>query len=159
MKIEINPEPASVARLEEFVSGFKSRHSLEFGYAMVVSTQTELRPSHRNRSQPESNSGYRIPGGPVLLVYRSSHGIAAVLGRNPSYYPHKVIFSVVTSVSYGDERGHFSGLAEFKARWYLFWDDAQRGEFAPRNYVLESLTLEKRVQDYIQVARTVEGAL
>lgn len=80
--------------------------------------------------------------------------------RDPSYYPHKVIFSPVTSVPYWDERcGHrFSGLTEFEARWPRFWDDAQRGQFAPRDYVLENLTLEKCARDYVQIARTLEGA-
>lgn len=80
--------------------------------------------------------------------------------QDPSYYPHKVMFSPVTSVPYWDERcGHrFSGLAEFEARWSLFWDDAQRGQFVPRDYVLENLTLEKCARDYVQLARTVEGA-
>jgi len=80
--------------------------------------------------------------------------------QDPSYYPHKVIFSPVTSVPYWDERcgRRFSGLAEFEVRWSQFWDDAQRGQFVPRNYVLESLTLERCAQDYLQIARTVEGA-
>jgi hypothetical protein len=80
--------------------------------------------------------------------------------QDPSYYPHKVIFSPVTSVPYWDERcgDRFSGLAEFEARWPLFWDDAQRGRFVPRDYVLENLTLEKCARDYVKIARTVERA-
>src|SRR6266446_770948 len=54
--------------------------------------------------------------------------------QDPSY-PHKDIFSPVTSVPYWDERcGHrFSGLAEFEARLSLFWDHVQRWQFVPRN--------------------------
>jgi hypothetical protein len=80
--------------------------------------------------------------------------------QDPSYYPHKVIFSPVTSIPYWDERcGYrFSSLAEFEAQWSLFWDDAQGGRFVPRDYVLENLTLEKCAREYVKIAGSVEGA-
>ena len=93
-------------------------------------------------------------GVPIFAWDRGGHW------QDPSYYPQKVIFSPVTSVPYWDERcgDRFSGLGEFEARWSLFWDDTQRGRFVPRDFVLENLTLEKCAQDYVQIARTVEGA-
>ena len=80
--------------------------------------------------------------------------------QDPAYYPNKVMFSPVTSVPYWDERcgRRFTDFPEFEARWPLFWNDAQLGRYAPRDYVLEHLTLEKCARDYVEIARAVEGA-
>jgi hypothetical protein len=108
------------------------------------------------RQQPRVSHTSR----PSHAVYRFSHGIAVVLGKIRLNYPHKVIFSPVTSVPYWDGccGSRFSGFADFEARWPLFWDDAQRGQFVSRDYVVENLTLEKCARDYVQITRTVEGA-
>jgi len=75
--------------------------------------------------------------------------------QDPSYYPHKVTFEPVTSVPYWDDRCgmKFKDACEFAARWDDFWEHVKAGCFAPRNYVLENLTLEKCAGGYVEIAR------
>ena len=77
--------------------------------------------------------------------------------RDPSYYPHKVIFAPVTSVPYWDERCgmKFKDAEEFADRWGEFWERVKTGSFAPRDYILENLTLEKCARRYVEIAQTV----
>ena len=71
--------------------------------------------------------------------------------RDPAYFPDKVTFEPVTSVPYWDERCGvtFRNAAEFQARWNLFWDGYRAGEFDPRAYVLETLTLAACARRYV----------
>jgi glycosyltransferase involved in cell wall biosynthesis len=77
--------------------------------------------------------------------------------RDPSYYPHKVVFAPVSSVPYWDERCgmKFKDASEFADRWGAFWERAKAGSFAPRDYVLEELTLEKCARRYVEIAQSV----
>lgn len=77
--------------------------------------------------------------------------------RDPSYYPHRVVFEPVTSVPYWDERCgmKFLGADDFAKKWDEFWEGVEEGRFAPRNYVLENLTLEKCARRYISIAESV----
>jgi hypothetical protein len=77
--------------------------------------------------------------------------------QDPSYYPHKVVFGPVTSVPYWDERCgmKFADVHAFRDKWEEFWDGIKSGRFAPRNYILENLTLEKCARRYIDIAESV----
>lgn len=77
--------------------------------------------------------------------------------RDPTYYPHKVKFGPVTSVPYWDERCgmKFKDAAEFTASWPDFWDRVKAGRFAPRDYILDHLTLEKCARRYVEIAQSV----
>ncbi len=74
--------------------------------------------------------------------------------QDPAYYPLRVDFSPVTSVPYWDERCglKFGDLAEFQSRWGIFWSQVTERTFAPRNYILENLTLEMCAQKYLDFA-------
>jgi hypothetical protein len=76
--------------------------------------------------------------------------------QDPYYFPDRVVFAPVTSVPYWDERcgRRFTGSADFEASWGPFWENAQAGRFAPRDYILENLTLEKCAQSYVDIVRT-----
>lgn len=77
--------------------------------------------------------------------------------RDPSYYPHKVVFAPVTSVPYWDDRCgmRFKDACEFAASWGDFWERVKAGCFAPRDYILENLTLEKCARRYVEIAESV----
>lgn len=75
--------------------------------------------------------------------------------QDPSYYPNKVIFTPVTSVPYWDDRCgmKFKDVWEFVALWGEFWERAKARQFAPRDYIMENLTLEKCAHRYVEIAR------
>lgn len=74
------------------------------------------------------------------------------------YYPHRVQYSPVTSVPYWDDRCGmtFKDLNAFVQRVDSFLDRVKRGDFHPRAYILENLTLEMAARRYAELA---EGAL
>ena len=78
--------------------------------------------------------------------------------RDPSYYPHRIVFEPVTSIPYWDERcgSKFTGPSDFEEQWQEFWEALNRGRFSPRDYILETLTLEKCAQAYVELARRIE---
>jgi len=159
--------PQSCARIQELVSGFKPHHSLEIGYAMGVSTLEILcalekqNCGHHTAIHPNQTATQGIASQQALScsvpIFAWDRGGPR---QDPPHCPRKVVFSPVTPFPYWDERrGHrFSGLADFEARWPLFCNDAQCGQFALRNHVLGNRNLEKCARGYIQIARTVEGA-
>ncbi len=77
--------------------------------------------------------------------------------KDPSYYPHRVVFEPVTSVPYWDERCGmtFADANAFVARWDAFWEGVQSARFAPRDYILENLTLEKCARRYADIAQSL----
>jgi hypothetical protein len=79
------------------------------------------------------------------------------LWRDPEYYPHRVKFEPVSSVPYWDDRCgmRFPDLPGFESSWGPFWEAAQAARFAPRDYILENLTLEKCAAEYCAIAREI----
>jgi glycosyltransferase involved in cell wall biosynthesis len=77
--------------------------------------------------------------------------------RDPSYYPHKIIFSPVSSVPYWDERCglKFCSVEEFEDLFLEFWNRLIAGSFDPRSYILEHLTLEKCARKYVDKANAI----
>lgn len=78
--------------------------------------------------------------------------------RDPGYYPARVQYEGnVSSVPYWDERCgmKFANLAGFEAGWDEFWSKSMRGEYSPRDYILDNLTLEKAAMHYYDIARSV----
>jgi hypothetical protein len=75
--------------------------------------------------------------------------------QDPEYYPHRVQFKEVSSVPYWDDRCgmKFRDWAGFKETFAPFWDDVRAGRFAPREYIMENLTLEKCAQQYVDITR------
>ena len=80
---------------------------------------------------------------------------------DPNYYPHKVKFAPVTSVPHWDGRCgvRFRSYEEFPAALDEFLPKLDAGEFAPREFVLESLTLEKCALRFAEIAEEVRAAL
>ena len=80
--------------------------------------------------------------------------------RDPEFYPHRVQFSPVSSVPYWDARCgvKFGGMEDFEARLDEFLGRLSRGEFAPRDYIVENLTLESCARRYVDFYRAVEAS-
>jgi glycosyltransferase involved in cell wall biosynthesis len=78
--------------------------------------------------------------------------------RDPSYYPDKVTFGPVTSVPYWDDRcgRTFESAEEFGSQWLGFWDDYRSGRFTPRDYILETLTLERSARRYLEFVHALQ---
>lgn len=74
---------------------------------------------------------------------------------DPSYFPYRVRFGPVTSVPYWDDRCglRFTGAQEFPSRLDVFLEALHRGDFRPRDYILENLTLERCAERYVEIAR------
>jgi len=80
--------------------------------------------------------------------------------QDPSYFPHKVEFSPVSSVPYWDERCgvKFKDISEFPTKLEEFLDKLSHKQFSPRDYILENLTLEKCAQHYVEILEQVQSA-
>lgn len=78
--------------------------------------------------------------------------------QDPSYFPDRLKFKPVTSVPYWDGRCgmKFKDAKEFDERFGTFWERLNAGEFAPRQYILENLTLEKCAMSYKKIASNVK---
>ena len=79
--------------------------------------------------------------------------------QDPAYYPRRVEFAPVTSVPYWDARcgSRFSGPGEFPGKLAEFLKRLGAGELAPRDYVVENLTLARCAQLYVDHANEVQG--
>ncbi|MBB4372453.1 hypothetical protein GGD63_005261 [Bradyrhizobium sp. cir1] len=78
--------------------------------------------------------------------------------QDPKYFPHKVRYEGgVSSVPYFDARCGmtFADAAGFISGWSAFWSHVNAGDFAPRDYVTENLTLEKGALHYYEIAEAV----
>lgn len=77
--------------------------------------------------------------------------------RDPNYFPHRVRFDGVSSVPYWDDRCgmKFVDAEGFRSRWSEFWSQTGAGQFQPRQYVLDNLTLEKGALHYYEIAQAV----
>lgn len=78
--------------------------------------------------------------------------------RDPEYFPHRVQYEGgVSSVPYFDARCGmtFTDADGFVAGWSEFWSHVGAGDFAPRDYVMENLTLEKGALHYYAIAEAV----
>jgi hypothetical protein len=73
--------------------------------------------------------------------------------QDPSYFPHKVEFAPVSSVPYwNDHCGiKFKDMSDFFSKLDEFIAEMNSNKFAPRDYILENLTLEKCAQDYVNI--------
>lgn len=81
--------------------------------------------------------------------------------QDPFYFPDKVKFAPVSSVPYWNERCgvKFKDISEFPIQLEEFLDKLNRQEFAPRDYILENLTLEKCARHYLEIVEEVQGSL
>jgi hypothetical protein len=74
---------------------------------------------------------------------------------DPNYHPHRVRYAPVSSVPYFDGRCglKFRDAAEFATTLPDFLERARAGRFAPRDYILENLTLEKCAAQFVGIVR------
>jgi glycosyltransferase involved in cell wall biosynthesis len=81
--------------------------------------------------------------------------------QDPSFYPHRVRHSPVTSVPYFDERcgERFRDLQELETRIDPFMTKAVSGLFEPREFIIENLTLEKCARDFANIAKKESGSV
>lgn len=78
--------------------------------------------------------------------------------QDPEYFPHKVRYEGgVSSVPYFDARCGmtFTDTDGFTSGWGDFWSHVSAGDFAPRDYVMDNLTLEKGALHYCEIAEAV----
>lgn len=77
------------------------------------------------------------------------------LWQDPSFYPDKVVFGPVSSVPYWDERCglKFKDFNEFNDRWAEFWASVKANIYAPRDYIIDNLTLEICARKYVKIAQ------
>jgi glycosyltransferase involved in cell wall biosynthesis len=63
---------------------------------------------------------------------------------DPAFYPHQVKYGPVSSVPYWDDRCglKFNTITAFGTVLASFQDNLIQGNFSPRNYILENLSLE-----------------
>ncbi len=80
--------------------------------------------------------------------------------QDPEFYPHRVQFRPVSSVPYWDPRcgEFFTGMDTFSAALARFQDQLAAGAYAPRDYILDNLTLEKGAQGYLHHWEETFGA-
>lgn len=81
--------------------------------------------------------------------------------QDPEFFPHRVKFAPVTSVPYWDERCgiKFVGIDDFVSAMDYFWPRVINGEFNPREYILENLTLEKSARSYLNYVEKIQKGL
>jgi hypothetical protein len=80
--------------------------------------------------------------------------------QDPALYPHRVKFAPVSSVPYWDGccGATFASIEQFDDAWREFWDRYRSGQYNPRSYILENLTLERCAHRYLQYVRSVAEA-
>lgn len=80
--------------------------------------------------------------------------------QDPSFFPHKIQFAPVSAVPYWDKRCgiKFKDKSDFPDKLEEFLYKLKGTAFAPRDYILELLTLEKCADQYIQHVRAIEKA-
>jgi glycosyltransferase involved in cell wall biosynthesis len=94
-------------------------------------------------------------GTPILAWDRGGYW------RDPQYYPERVQFGPVSSVPYWDNRCglKFKDSATFEQQLPDFMALLERNILAPRNYILENLTLEKSAEKFVQIVGSVNTAI
>ena len=77
--------------------------------------------------------------------------------QDPNYFPDRVKYKSVSTVPYWDNRCglKFQNIEEFNHKLDLFLDLLYSNKFAPREYILENLTLEKCAQNYLELLATI----
>ncbi|MGY4604029.1 glycosyltransferase involved in cell wall biosynthesis [Bradyrhizobium sp. USDA 4474] len=78
--------------------------------------------------------------------------------QDPEYFPDRVRYEGgVSSVPYFDPRcgRTFVDAVGFGSGWSEFWSHVSAGDFAPRDYVMDNLTLEKGAMHYYRIAEAV----
>jgi hypothetical protein len=80
--------------------------------------------------------------------------------QDPKYFPHKVEYQPVTSVPYWDARCgmKFRNISDFGDAWPTFWQQYREKSFKPREYILETLTLEQRAREYFDIATKLSSS-
>jgi hypothetical protein len=74
---------------------------------------------------------------------------------DPTFHPHRVRFSPISSVPYWDDRcgEKFATAADFPAALDQFQARLARGVLAPRDYILDHLTLERCAAAFVDHVR------
>lgn len=77
---------------------------------------------------------------------------------DPSFYPHKVVFTPASSVPYWDQRCgmKFKDLTDFYGKLQIFIQAASEGQFDPRSFVVDNLSLEKSANQYLKIVKSVK---
>jgi len=77
--------------------------------------------------------------------------------QDPYYFPDKVKFQPVSSVPYWDDRCgiKFKAVEDFESSLKLFNILYNENKFAPRNYILDHLTLEKCARQYYDIYNSI----
>ncbi|MEM9556295.1 MAG: glycosyltransferase [Acidobacteriota bacterium] len=97
-----------------------------------------------------------LSSGVPVLAWRGTE-----FWEDVAYYPHKVRFGPVISVPYWDERcGRIvEGFDATLGSITDFFDEVRADAFAPRDYVLDHLTLDRASAAYLEHVRHVQTGL
>lgn len=77
--------------------------------------------------------------------------------EDPSYYPEKVKFGPVSSVSYWDEKCgmKFKDFPEFEINLETFLKKTEKGFFSPREFIVNNLSLEICAQQFVEIVQSL----
>ena len=80
--------------------------------------------------------------------------------QDPNFYPDRVKFDGVSSVPYWSESCglKFKEISEFYDVFGQFWPNVTAQHYAPRDYILDNLTLEKAATAYLKHVQAVQAA-
>jgi hypothetical protein len=78
--------------------------------------------------------------------------------EDPAYYPEKVKFGPVSSVSYWDEKCgmKFKNGSEFEEKLAEFVQKKNENLFSPREFIMNNLTLEICAQKYVDIVQSLK---
>ncbi|ARV61246.1 glycosyltransferase [Nostocales cyanobacterium HT-58-2] len=81
--------------------------------------------------------------------------------QDPFYFPNKAKYAPVSSVPYWDSRCgvKFKDMSEFPVKLEEFLDKLNTQQFAPRDYIIENLSLEKCASNYLEILDKVQESL
>ncbi|RYY08093.1 MAG: glycosyltransferase family 1 protein [Sphingobacteriaceae bacterium] len=81
--------------------------------------------------------------------------------EDPAYYPHLVKYHPVSSVPYWDNRCglKFKDITEFSSKLSTFLTLSSTTAFAPREFILENLSLKRSTEKYLEIYKQIQSNL
>jgi glycosyltransferase involved in cell wall biosynthesis len=144
-----------IARIREFLSYREIEiETLRYGSYFPEDLETALKRCRavvfisRHETQGIAYQQMLASGVPLFAWDRGG------FWQDPEYFPDQVRYEPVSSVPYWDDRCGmtFASADEFEAKFDIFWERLHTGNFQPREYILENLTLEHCARRYAEIA-------
>lgn len=144
----IDPVMAELARRRLSTAGLRYGHYREEAFHALLRRCKAMVFLCEHETQGIAYQQALSCGVPVLAWDRGGYW------QDPAYYPRRVQFAPVSSVPYWDDRCGvtFASAVAFPAKLEEFLHRLNKGELAPRDYILENLTLARCAQLYLEHA-------